>query len=414
VREGFAHVRTHTRVIVFSVLLLAVLLVGGSLWLPSRPAATDSRQASPTVQVTREKFTRSLIVSGELAAVRAVNVASPPFRGQGPFAIKALAPEGSRVEPGDLLVQIDNSIVVNNLTTEELNLEKADNDLSRKEAELDIQTKDLEIQVSQNKLQLEKSRLKAEIVRELLSLRDWQDNQFAFQKSKKEYEKTADSLGAARKAQKEELALLRVKRDQLAAKIDQMKSDIAALEIRAERPGTVLYDIFPPSQWSGDTPRKLQVGDQIFWGWNLLILPDLSEMEARVFVSEVDGGMVLPGQSVRLRADSFPDREFTGKVQHVPELAERIARKSKVRAFLASITLDKTDPELMRPGMSVQAEIVLDEREGLVLPRRAVREAAGRNYVLLADGRRLFVELRARNALACLVEGIAEGTEVRQ
>ncbi len=395
------------------ILVLGGLALGVIVWFPSRTTATHSPQAGSTVRVRREKFVQSLLVSGELAGVRAVNVAAPPFRGQGPFAIKALAPEGSTVQPGDLLVQIDNSTLVNNLTTEELNLEKAENDLARKEAELDVQSKDLEIQLSQNKLQLDKSRMKAEISRDLLSLRDWQDYQFAFEKAKKEFEKTSSSLEIARKAQAEELDFLKVKRDQIASKIDQIKSDMKALEIRASTPGTVIYDIFPPSQWTGDSPRKIQVGDQIYWGWNLLSLPDLSEMEAHLYVSEVDGGMVLPGQTVLLIADSFPDRKFTGKVQHVPKLAERIARKSKVRAFLATVRLDKTDPKLMRPGMSVRAEIILDEREGLVLPRKAVKEQDGKYYVFLPDGRRQVIQVRARNPMACLVDGITENTEVR-
>ncbi len=405
--------RIRRTTIIVATLIVASLALSIAFWLPSRTAATDSGQGPVTVRVRRAKFVQSLFVTGELAGVRAINVTAPPFRGQGPFAIKALAMEGSTVQPGDLLVQIDNSILVNNLTTEELNLEKADNDLARKQAELDVQSKDLEIQLSQNKLQLEKSEMKAEISRDLVSLRDWQDNQFAFEKAKKEYEKTKSSLETAQKAQIEELALLKVKHDQTALKIDQIKSDIKALEIRADRPGTVIYGIFPPSQWTGDTPRKIQVGDQIFWGWNLLILPDLSEMEARIFVSEVDGGMVHPGQSVKMTADSSPDREFTGKVQHVPELAERVVRKSKVRAFLASVKLDKTDPAFMRPGMSVRAEIILDEREGLVLPRKAVNEENGKYYVLPANGPRQAVQLRARNAVACLVDGIEEGTEVR-
>ncbi len=197
-----------------------------AVWPPSRTAPSDARAGAGSVRVHKERFVQSLLVSGELAGVRNMNISAPPLRGQGPFAIKALAPEGSTVKPGDLLVQIDNSILVNNLTTEELNLEKAENDLARKEAELDVQTKDLEIQLSQNKLQLEKSKMKAEVARELISLRDWQDNQFAFEKAKKEYEKTRSSLDTARKAQAEELALLKLRRDQTALKVSQIKSDI--------------------------------------------------------------------------------------------------------------------------------------------------------------------------------------------
>src|SRR5437867_9707824 len=244
--------------------LLAGSGLGVRLWLSRGRVAAEDDRASSWVRVQKERFAPSLLVSGELAAVRAVRITAPPFRGRGPFGIKALAPEGSPVEPGDLLCQIDNSTLVNTLLTEELNLERADNDLVKKQAELEVQKKDLEIQLGQNKLEMDKTRLKADIEEALLSLRDWQDYQFAFQKAKKEYEKTSKSLDLVRKAAQEEVTLLSLKRDQIADRVARLKSDIEALEIRADRPGTVLYEIFPPSRWSGDAPRKLQVGDQIF------------------------------------------------------------------------------------------------------------------------------------------------------
>src|SRR5881628_511337 len=292
--------------------ILSGLGVGVRLWLSREVKAADPDQTLGLVRVRKDRFVRSLFVSGELAAVRAIRITAPPFRGRGPFGIKALAPEGSHVQPGDLLCQIDNSSLVSTLLTEDLNLEKAENDLVKKEAELEVQIKDLEIQLGQNKLELDKTKLKADIEKSLLSLRDWQDYQFAFQKAKKEYEKTTKSLELANKAAREEVALLRLKREQTAGRIAQLKADIEALEIRADRPGTVLYEIFPPSRWNGEVPRKMQVGDQIFWGWTILSLPDLREMEVRAFVSEVDGGALRPGLRSRIVADSYPGAEFGG------------------------------------------------------------------------------------------------------
>src|SRR6266545_1390001 len=170
--------------------LLAGSGLGVSLWLSRGHVAAENDRASSWVRVQKQRFAPSLLVSGELAAVRAIRITAPPFRGRGPFGIKALAPEGSPVQPGDLLCQIDNSTLVNTLLTEELNLEKAENDLVKKEAELEVQIKDQEIQLGQNKLELDKAKLKADIEKSLLSLRDWQDYQFAFQKAKKDYEKT--------------------------------------------------------------------------------------------------------------------------------------------------------------------------------------------------------------------------------
>src|SRR6058998_268609 len=323
--------------------LLAGSGLGVGVWFSRGRDATADERASRSVRVQKDRFVRSLLVSGELAAVRAIRITAPPFRGRGPFGIKALAPEGSHVEPGDLLCQIDNSTLVNTLLTEEINLEKAENDLVKKEAELEIQKKDLEIQLGQNKLELDKTKLKADIDRALLSLRDWQDYQFAYQKAKKEYEKTNKSLGLVNKAAQEEIAFLKLKRDQTADKIARLKSDIEALDIRADRPGTVLYEIFPPSRWNGDVPRKLQVGDQIFWGWTILSLPDLREMEVRAFVSEVDGGALRPGLRARIVADSRPGAEFGGTLDYIPELAERLGKATNVRVFTAKIKLDRTD-----------------------------------------------------------------------
>ena len=393
--------------------ILAGLGVAVRLWLSREVKAADPDQNQGPVRVRKDRFVRSLFVSGELAAVRAIRVTAPPFRGRGPFGIKALAPEGSHVEPGDLLCQIDNSPLVNTLLTEEINLEKAENDLVKKQAELEIQEKDLEIQLGQNKLELDKTKLKADIDKALLSLRDWQDYQFAYQKAKKEYEKTSKSLELVGKAAQEEIAFLKLKREQTADKIARLKSDIEAMDIRADRPGTVLYEIFPPSRWNGDVPRKLQVGDQIFWGWTLLSLPDLKEMEVRTFVSEVDGGLLRPGQRARIVADSRPGTEFGGTLDYIPELAERLGKATNVRVFTAKIKLDRTDTNFMRPGMSVLAEIILAEEEGLVLPRKAVSEENGKFFVQPAQGAKTEVRVRGRNAVWCLVDGIAEGTEVK-
>ena len=402
-----------------SVGLLATVLIGAavvavSLWNFGSPTSAEPNNQESSVKVRRDKFVRSLLVSGELAAASAVRITAPPFRSQGPFAIKALPPEGSSVRPGDLLLQIDNSMLVNNLSTDELELERAENDLVKKQAELEIQVKDLEMQLAQNKLQLDQAKLKADISPDLISARDYQDNQFAYQKAKKEYDKTLQSLELARKASVEEITLLRLKRDQIKRGMELTKSGIRSMEIRADRPGTVLYEIYPPSRWNNnELPRKFQIGDQVFSGWTVLSIPDLQDMEVRAFVSEVDGGMLRPGQRARITTDSRPDTIFSGTIEHVPELAERYGKSSNVRIFNTTIRLDKTDQKFMRPGMSVQVEIFLGEQQGLVLPRRAVREEQGKFYVTLEAGGSQEIRILGRNSIHFLIEGLPEGTVVK-
>jgi multidrug efflux pump subunit AcrA (membrane-fusion protein) len=139
---------------------------------------------------------------------------------------------------------------------------------------------------------------------------------------------------------------------------------------------------------------------------------DLGEMEVRAFVSEVEGGLLRTGQRARVVVDSHAGTEFTGEVEYVPEVAERLRRLSNVRVFIARLKLDSADPRLMKPGMSARAEIILDEREGLTLPRKAVFEEGGKFYAHHAARGKTEIKVTSRNAVSCLIEGLQENDEI--
>ncbi|MCI0387670.1 MAG: efflux RND transporter periplasmic adaptor subunit [Acidobacteria bacterium] len=399
--------------IAIAIVVVAVIVVVAA-WNSNRLSAADGSGKAASVRVRRDKLARTLLVSGELVPVRAVRVSVPRFRERNSVPIQAMAAEGSTVKPGDALLQIDNAPLITSLNNEEINLDKAENDLAKKQSELDVQLKDLELELSTRKLELEKAQLKAEIDKELISLRDWQDNQFNFERTKKEFDQTTNKLALIRKAAAEELALFQIKRDQSQAKIKSMQSDLAALQVKAPVAGTVVYEN-APTTWNkneNDPPRKFQVGDQVSPGQIVMSVVDLDEMEVRAFVSEVDGGLLHAGQRARIVVDSHAQAEFTGAVEYVPEVAERLRRLSNVRVFIACLKLDRTDPQVMKPGLSVRAEITLDEQEGLTLPRGAVLEEAGRFYVRHAAHGKTEIKLISRNATSCLIEGLQEGDEI--
>jgi HlyD family secretion protein len=392
----------------------AFAVIGASLWNSISPNSANGADLSARARVRKEKFVRSLFVAGELAPSRAVRISVPRFRERGQVPIQAMAPEGSIVKAGDALLQIDNAQLIASLNSEEINLDKSENDLAKKQSELDVQLKDLEMELSARKLDLEKTRLKAEIEKGLISLRDWQDNQFNFQRAGKEFDRVTQKMELIRKAAAEELALLRIKRDQNQSRIKAIRDDLAALQIRAPVAGTVVYEN-APATWNrneNDPPRKFQVGDQVSPGQIVMSVVDLGEMEVRSFVSEVDGGLLRAGQRARVVMDSHAGAEFTGAVDYVPEVAERLRRLSNVRVFIVRLKLDGADPRLMKPGMSVRAEIILDEREGLTLPRKAVFEEGGKFYARHATRGKTEVKVVSRNAVACLIEGLQKDDEV--
>src|SRR5207237_360013 len=102
-----------------------------------------------------------------------------------------------------------------------------------------------------------------------------------------------------------------------------------------------------------------------------LMNPD--KMEAKCFVLEKDAGELKPDETVSVILDPFPGTTFTGKVKSIEKVARPIDRDSPVKYFQTIISLDKTDPELMKPGVKLKAEIQAGQLNSvLVVPRSAI------------------------------------------
>src|SRR5581483_2318168 len=105
----------------------------------------------------------------------------------------------------------------------------------------------------------------------------------------------------------------------------------------------------------------------------LFSLMNPEKMEAKCFVLEKDAGELRPEEKVTLSLDPFPGSMFTGKVKSIDKVERAIDRDSPVKFFQTIVTLDKTDPNLMKPGVKLKAEIEGGELKSvLVVPRSAI------------------------------------------
>jgi HlyD family secretion protein len=122
----------------------------------------------------------------------------------------------------------------------------------------------------------------------------------------------------------------------------------------------------------------------------LLTIADLSEMEARVKVDETDVPHISFGDSVSVRIDAFPNREFPGRVTRIANSAINAAASSLASSsaqqqsvdFEVVITLS-SPPEQLRPDLSATADIVTDVRpRALSVPilSLTVRDADGKKF----------------------------------
>jgi HlyD family secretion protein len=96
-------------------------------------------------------------------------------------------------------------------------------------------------------------------------------------------------------------------------------------------------------------------------GTEIMVVADLTEMEARVEVGEVDVPMVGLGQLARLEVDSFRNRKFNGKVTQIANSSKNglgaAAAASSQDATKFEVRIRILDRERFLPGMSVTADI---------------------------------------------------------
>ncbi|OKO90462.1 hemolysin D [Bradyrhizobium sp. NAS80.1] len=144
----------------------------------------------------------------------------------------------------------------------------------------------------------------------------------------------------------------------------------------------------------------------------LFRIADTSVVWALVDVAERDLGNIAVGQSVAVRARSFPGRTFTGKITIVYPQVNRDTRTVRVRIELANLDA------VLLPDMYVDADIdTADAAPVLAVPDSSVLDTGSRQAVLVDKGEGRFepreVKLGRRGGGYIEVrDGLADGEAV--
>jgi len=164
--------------------------------------------------------------------------------------------------------------------------------------------------------------------------------------------------------------------------------------------------------WEG---RKIQLGDSVWVGMKIAEVPDLTSMRVRAWLSDVDDGEIEVGMPATCTIDAYPDRSVPGRVAEIGVVAQEGRGQNATRRYFdVLIELERADPEIMRPGMSVKVEVEAERRADVVLvPRTSLALDAQGAHVVLADGATQPIELGACSATACEVRsGLGAGVRL--
>lgn len=393
------------RIAAAAVAALFVLLVLGSL-------AARRLLHGPSVvteEVVRGAFRREVNATGVLKSVKATPILVPTDSDVSQ-KVAWMAVDGSRVKAGDPVVLFDPSEAQKNLDDGKSDRATADNRIQKTNAEnkktqaglaLDLElakneseraetfaSKDTEI-YSRNEI------ITSEIDRDLLGKRA-ESAKYKSEKSSK--------LGAA------DIALGEIERNKADIRIRQAEKGLGSLRVIAPHDGIIVFE----RNWRGES---LSVGESCWPGQKIAEIPDLGELEAKVFVLEADAGGLKPGQSARVTIEAHPGKEYPAKVTRVDAMAKARSWRSPIKYFETILSLTKTEAGTMKPGQAVRAVLALEDvADAVSIPRGAVFQKDGRRVVYKLDGSRFAaVEVTlGHSSLARVVieKGLAAGDRI--
>ncbi len=286
------------------------------------------------------------------------------------FKIIRMAPEGARVKVGSEVLAFDPS-----------DLEKKRDDYASEVAGLHEEMGKMQAEASLNSLKdrmdLEDAKTKYRVAelkadkpadltaRSALQLssidRDLAEHEVAF---RKERELAKQRLASS------DLAILNTRLLRMQRHIEELKSEIAAMSVKARREGTVVYK----QDGQGD---KKKIGDTLGRSGMVLEIASLSRMAAQGQVDEVDASSIALGQRVGLRLEAYPDREYIGVVARVANLVQTESAESRIKVVQLDINLTEIDSLLMRPGMRFRGHIEVARLADVVqIPLAAIQSTA--------------------------------------
>lgn len=313
-----------------------------------------------TGQVQRGPFTKTLTLNGVIAAARAEYILVPRTDNW-EIQLKWLADEGTLINAGDVIARFDNSTALENLQRLEERLVELLAERERVLEEGEKSAHEKRLMLEQSEIAYRKALIDAEKPQGVLEARTLQEAKLKARSADKDRLSAKRDLDNQIANDKTRLEKLDIDIKNVRADYDRFNADVDKLVVRAKTTGYLVYEILRNSR------RKARVGDTLRATTPMAYIPETSALVIETYVNETDLITLHEGQKVDMRMDAYPDDLFTGRVQTIGNRGIEMARLGRNPMFKVVIQQNETDLQRMRPGMSVQCDVMLIQEEDVLL-----------------------------------------------
>ncbi|MRG47605.1 HlyD family efflux transporter periplasmic adaptor subunit [Chitinophaga sp. SYP-B3965] len=344
--------------------LLIICLVVFYYVFANKPAGIDI-----TAEVKKGNFKDIVVSPGELMAENTVYIQAPSGLQSNQIyeeiKIQDMAAEGITVKEGDYIATLDPAIVNKKIGDVQLELDRAITTLSQTSLDTTLQMREsrdaitnLNFQMDQKRLALELSKYEPPATIKQAEL-DLEKAQRDLTQLGEKYKIQTRQASA-----KMDQAAREVKRKQ-----DQVTSLVELRDkfrITAPTKGLLVYII----DYSAGGKKK--AGSAIrSWDPRLAMLPDLSSMMSKTYINEVDISKIKKDQKVTMGLDAFPEVKMNGIVTSVANIGEN-RPGSNAKVFEVLIKLEKVDSILKPGMTTSNNILINEVPNKIIIPLEAV------------------------------------------
>jgi HlyD family secretion protein len=336
------------------------------------------QQISATVK--KGDFPIEVTTTGELVAKSADKINGPQALGQlfriWNVKIQDIIPDGTVVDSGQYVAQLDLSETTNKIKDEELNQEKLETSLTKTGLDTSLELRalrddliNLKYSLEEKKITLDQSKYEPPATVRQVEM-ELEKSQRTLEQAEKNYKLRYQKALAS-------MQEVTTSYNQGQRKLEQMRDVLKQMTIHAPKSGMVVYK----RNYDGS---KMGVNAMMSTWDNIVAeLPDLSEMLSKTYVNEIDISKVKVGQKVQIGIDAFPEKKFSGTVTQVANIGEQV---QNAQVYEVKIVINEYD-SILRPAMTTKNKILTNTVQNvLFIPIEAIFNNDSVTFVYKKDG----------------------------
>lgn len=358
------------------ILVIVILVMAGSAIVLASVRLGRHAPSVPTVEVTRGDFLDSVEFHGEMKALKSVTISAPADAGD--LQIIKLSPEGTSVKAGDVVVEFDKTKTEQDLAVFRSTLKSAKAEIAQARAQAHLAAEQDKTAVLKARYDVEGAKLEAS-KQEIVSKIEGEEAKL----------KLADSQQALREAEVKENSDKALNDATIESKVQasakaqfdvqRAQHALSQMTLRAPSAGSITL----LQHWAGTNMATYRTGDRAWPGAAIAELPDTNTLRVSARVDETERGRLAPKQPVTVQFNSIPDRQFTGHIEQVGEIAsiDFSGGWPFTRNFMLYIALDQTDPRF-KPGITGDVKVLVETvPNAVIIPASATFQKSGQNVV---------------------------------